>query len=64
MKTFTCIGAWFFLLVGILHLLRIVYGVQVMAGTYVVPMWMSYFGCIVPVFIAIMMFKEMKQCCK
>jgi hypothetical protein len=64
MKIFTFIGAWFFLIVSLLHLLRIVYGVQVTAGTYMVPMWMSYFGFIVPLLIGIMIFKEMKHCCK
>ncbi len=64
MKLFTCIGAIFFILIGIIHLLRIMYGVEVMAGTYVVPMWMSYFGFIVPILIGIMIFKEMKHCCK
>jgi len=64
MKLFTCIGAIFFILIGIIHLLRIMYGVEVMAGTYVVPMWMSYFGFIVPILIGVMIFKEMKHCCK
>ena len=60
MKLFTTIGAVFFLIIGVLHLLRIVYGVQVMAGNYTVPMWMSYFGFIVPILIGMMIFKEMK----
>jgi hypothetical protein len=64
MKLFTCIGAIFFILIGIIHLLRIMYGVEVMAGTYVLPMWMSYFGFIVPILIGVMIFKEMKHCCK
>jgi len=64
MKLFTCIGAIFFILIGIIHLLRIMYGVEIMAGTYIVPMWMSYFGFIVPILIGIMIFREMKHCCK
>ena len=64
MKLFTGIGAVFFIIIGLIHLLRIMYGVPIMAGTYLVPMWMSYFGFIVPLLIGIMMFKEMKHCCK
>jgi len=61
MKTYTFIGAIFFLIIGVLHLFRALHGVQITIGTYTVPVWISYVGFVVPVLIGIMMFREMKR---
>jgi hypothetical protein len=55
---FTLIGALFFFLISLLHLMRLIFGVQVMANDYLVPLWFSIFGFLVPLFFSIMLFKE------
>ena len=57
-KPFTVIAAVIFIIVAIGHLLRIVYASDVSLGGWAVPMWISYIGCVVPVIIAVMLWRE------
>ncbi|MGH7245622.1 MAG: hypothetical protein ACREBJ_04830 [Nitrosotalea sp.] len=51
-KTFLQVAGAIFTIVGILHLLRLLTGFQVVFGTWVLPMWLSIFGVIFPWYLA------------
>ncbi len=57
-KPFTMIGSFIFLLVGILHALRIVFGAQIVIGGEVIPFWASYIGAVVGILLALMLWRE------
>jgi len=58
---FTRISAFIFVLISLCHLLRPIYGVEVMADDIIIPFWPSVLGFVVPLFLAIMMFRESKS---
>lgn len=43
-KPYLLISGTIFLAVALLHLLRLAYGVSVVVGGWVVPIWPSFFG--------------------
>lgn len=45
-----------FLLVSLLHLLRLIVRLEVRMGTFVVPLWVSVFGFLFPLSLSIWMF--------
>ena len=49
-----------FLLVAIIHLLRVILKVEVTIGGMVLPMGASIFGFIIPLLLALWMFKSLK----
>ncbi|HTY44457.1 MAG TPA: hypothetical protein VMD52_00475 [Patescibacteria group bacterium] len=49
-----------FLLVAAAHLLRLVFKLEIIAGTFVVPMWLSSFGFIFALLLAVWVFKSLK----
>lgn len=51
-KTFLQIAATIFTIVGLLHLLRLLTGFQVVFGSWVLPMWFSVFGVLLPWYLA------------
>lgn len=57
---FTLISAVFFLIISLLHLARLIFGVQITMNEHVIPVWLSLFGFLVPLFLSIMLFKEGK----
>ncbi len=57
-KPFTMIGSVVFLIVGILHAARVVFGAQIMIGGTVIPMWASYLGTVVGILLALMIWRE------
>jgi hypothetical protein len=60
-KPFTMIGSFVFLLVGVLHAARIVYGAQIVIGSTIIPMWASYLGAVVGILLALMMWRENRR---
>ena len=58
MKTGTFIAMIFLVLVAIAHVLRVIMQVEVIAGGYYVPMWMSYAAVILTVVLAAAMWNE------
>jgi hypothetical protein len=46
------------ILVSLAHLLRIIFGVELVAGGVDVPMWVSFLGCLVPGTIAVLLSRE------
>lgn len=61
MKPFTTIAALLFLLVAAAHAYRLSVGWAIAAGPYDIPMWVSYGGVIVPLILAIMLFREARS---
>lgn len=57
-KPFTMIGSLVFLLVGIVHAVRVVYGAQIMIGDAVIPLWASYVGTIIGILLGVMLWRE------
>ena len=58
MKPFTTIAIAVFTLVAVVHLLRLVFGWEVVVTGYVVPVWWSGLGLIVAGGLALMVWRE------
>jgi hypothetical protein len=58
MKPFTSIAIAIFVLVAVAHLLRLVFGWDVVIGGAVIPMWISVVGIIVAGGLAAMLWRE------
>jgi Na+/proline symporter len=58
MKPFTTIASVIFIIVAILHLLRLLQGWEIIANGMLIPMWVSLFGCVLPAVLAFMLWKE------
>ena len=61
MKPFSTIAAVVFALVALVHLLRLVYGWQVVFNGWTVPMWLSWFGLIVAGVLSALVWREAKR---
>ena len=51
-KTFSLTAAMVFLLVAVVHVLRLVYGWGAVIGGWTVPMWISWVGLVVAAFLS------------
>jgi hypothetical protein len=60
MKTGSKLAILVFSIVAILHLLRMVFGVSLTIGNWLVPQWISVIGVVGPGVIAWMLWKESK----
>jgi hypothetical protein len=60
MKPFTKIASILLALVGLLHLARIILNMQVIVGSFEIPMWVSIVGFIVPSLLSIGLWRELK----
>ena len=60
MRRFTKIAIAVFSLVAILHLLRLVFGLEVIIGGVVIPFWVSVIGFIAAGLLAVLLWREMK----
>ena len=58
MKSFTKIGSLLFGLVAILHLLRVIFNLEVIIDKTFVPMWISVIGFIIPGVLSVGLWKE------
>jgi succinate dehydrogenase hydrophobic anchor subunit len=61
MKPFSKIAAALFLLVALMHLLRVLNHVHIIIDDYSVPMWISVLGFIIPTLLAIAVWRESKR---
>jgi len=57
-KPFTMIAALIFFAVALLHVYRIFTHFQVVLGSHEIPLWVSYFGVVIPALIAILLLRE------
>ncbi len=55
--TYCVVSGVLFVLVALVHLLRLVYQLPVVVDEYVVPMWASWVACIVPALLAVWAFR-------
>jgi len=61
MKTGTLLAIVLFVLVALAHALRLIVGAEVIIENWQLPVWTSVTGVIVPVGIAILLWKESKN---
>lgn len=59
-KPFTMIAAVIFFAMAIIHAYRIYTHFQVVLGSHNIPIWVSYFGIVIPGLIGIMLLRESK----
>ena len=60
-KPFTHIAVGIFILVGILHVLRLIYGWEVTIASIVIPMWISVAAFIVTGILAVLVLLEVRN---
>ena len=58
MKPFSTIAAVFLALIAIIHLLRLFAGWEVVVAGFVIPVWWSAFGFVVPGGLGLMVWRE------
>jgi hypothetical protein len=61
MKPATMISTLFLAMVAIGHLLRLVRGVEVIVGGFVIPLWVSVIACVVPAGLAVGLWRENRE---
>ena len=59
MKPFTTIAAAIFSLICLVHIARLIYGLDIVIGGWSVPLWVSVPGAVVTGGLAFMLWKEM-----
>jgi len=57
-KPVVFLAAIIFALVALAHLLRLIFDVSVLIGTWSVPMWLSLVGFVVPGVLAMALWRE------
>ena len=57
-KPFTILAAIIFAIIALAHLYRLFTHFQIILGSHTIPMWMSYFGVLIPGILAVMLFRE------
>ncbi len=60
-RKFHLIAGWVFLIVAILHLLRVLFGVELMLGLWDVPYWINGLAAIITAFLSYASFKLAKR---
>ena len=60
-KPFTVIAAAIFALMALVHIYRIATGFQIIAGTHVLPMAVSYIGVVVTGLLSVMLYAESQR---
>ena len=60
MKPFTPIAIGIFSLISLVHIARLVFGLDVTVGGWAVPLWVSVPGAVVTGGLAFMLWKEMR----
>lgn len=58
MKLFTKIAIAVFSLVAVLHLLRVIFGWEVIISGIVIPLWISVAGFIIAAGLAVLLWRE------
>jgi hypothetical protein len=61
MKPFTTIASVFFIIVALLHLLRLLQGWEIIINGMHLPLWVSVFGCVIPAVLAYILWREAHQ---
>lgn len=60
-KNYCLVSGIFFALVALLHLFRVIDGTSVQVDAYLVPVWVSWIGMVVPAALAFWAFRTAGQ---
>jgi hypothetical protein len=60
MKLFTKIAIAVFSLVAVLHLLRVIFGWEVIVSGMIIPLWVSVVGFIIAAGLAFLLWREVR----
>lgn len=60
-QPFTRIAALIFFAMALIHVYRTVTHFQLVIGSHVIPIWLSYFGAVIPAFLAILLLQESRK---
>ena len=58
MKPFTKIASIFLIIISILHILRIVFDVEIVINNWSVPFWLNGVGAVITSLLSVMILKE------
>ena len=61
MKPFTTIGSIFFLIIAFIHLLRLIFGWEVIINGMIIPLWISVPGFLFMAGLAFMLWRESRK---
>ena len=57
-RPFTMIAALIFVCMALLHVYRVFTQFQIIVGSHTIPVWVSYFGIVIPALLAILLLRE------
>lgn len=57
-KPFTWLAAAIFAVMAVVHIIRLFTGFQIVVGSHVIPMWVTYIAVIVTAFLSWMLCRE------
>ena len=57
-RPFTMIAALIFFAMALVHVYRVFTGFQIVVGSHTIPIWISYFGIVIPALLAILLLRE------
>jgi hypothetical protein len=60
-RPFTMIAAIIFLAMAVLHAYRLVTHFQIVLGSHVIPMSVSWLGIVIPGLLGVMLFREARR---
>ncbi|MDD4873265.1 MAG: hypothetical protein PHR77_22140 [Kiritimatiellae bacterium] len=61
MKPVTLIVSLLLALISVGHVLRLLFKIEVIVNGFHVPLWISFFGCIVPALLALLLWREARN---
>ncbi len=57
-RPITTIAAVIFFGIALVHVYRVFTHFQIIIGSHTIPMWISYFGIVIPALLAILLLRE------
>jgi len=57
-RPITMIAALIFFAMALLHVYRVFTQFQIILGSHTIPLWVSYFGIVIPALLAILLLRE------
>lgn len=61
MKPFTTLAIAIFALIALVHLFRLIWGLEVIVGGTMMPQWVSLLGLIIAAGLAVMLWRESRR---
>ena len=60
-RNFSLTAAIIFAIIALAHLYRLFTNFQIILGSHMIPMWVSYAGVLIPGILAVMLFRESRS---